>query len=260
MINPESVDIRYHRYNDLAMTHVVTALLERLPQSERSAPQFASPAADLCPAVASDPQRLAAPADSGSAETAVIRIADIIAALRSLDQSRFSFVTDVGDSWFIGLELRVDVFIAAGHYSSMGFGVPAALGAGIAEPDRRPLVIVGDGAFQMTGTELATLIDQGLRPIVLLLNNRGYGMLEAVDRPRRYYERRNWDDPAVARALGAQAERVSSADELCAALRRAEAAPIAYLIEAQTAKDDLSPTMARLKRQITSAWRVPVAL
>jgi indolepyruvate decarboxylase len=142
----------------------------------------------------------------------------------------------------------------------MGFGVPAALGAGIAEPTRRPLAIVGDGAFQMTGTELATLIDQRLRPIVLLLNNGGYGMLEAIDRPRQYYERRDWDYPAIARALGAEAERVSSAGDLRAALHRAEAAQGAYLIETLTARDDLSPIMGRIRSHIKTAWRGPAAL
>ena len=132
----------------------------------------------------------------------MIRVAEVIDVLKSLDQSKFSFVADVGDSWFISLELRFDVFIAAGYYSSMGFAVPAALGVGIADPSRRPLAIVGDGAFQMTGTELATLVDQKLRPIILLLNNGGYGMLEAIDGPRSYYERRNWDFPALAASLG----------------------------------------------------------
>jgi indolepyruvate decarboxylase len=190
----------------------------------------------------------------------VIRVADVIAALQSLDQSQFSFVADVGDSWFISLELRADIYVAAGYYSSMGFGVPAALGAGIAEPARRPFVIVGDGAFQMTGTELATLVDHGLRPVVLLLNNGGYGMLEAIDRPRHYYERRDWDYPAIARAFGALAERVSSAGDLRAALARAQAAPEAYLIEALTAKDDLSPVMTRIRSHIATAWRGPAAL
>jgi indolepyruvate decarboxylase len=166
----------------------------------------------------------------------------------------------VGDSWFIGLELRADVFVAAGYYSSMGFAVPAALGAGIAEPARRPFVIVGDGAFQMTGTELATHVDQGLRPIVLLLNNGGYGMLEAIDRPRRYYDRRNWDYPALARSLGAEAERVTSAAELRAALRRADDAPGAYLIEVFTARDDLSPVMARIRSHVKTAFRIQAAL
>ena len=153
----------------------------------------------------------------------------------------------MGDSWFIGLELRTEVFLAAGYYASMGFAVPGALGAGIADRSRRPLAIVGDGAFQMTGTELATMVDQGLRPIVLLLNNLGYGMLEAIDRPCGYYARRGWDYPSMARALGATAERVTTAAELHAAMRRAEADPGAWLIEAVTARDDLSPVMARIR-------------
>jgi TPP-dependent 2-oxoacid decarboxylase len=183
MIDPDSVQVKYHHYDGLPMTRVVAKLLERLAPASR-------------PALAAIPTALGAslPAPpSRSLPSAVIRIAEVIAALRGLDQSKYSFVADVGDSWFISLELRFDVFVAAGYYSSMGFAVPAALGVGIADPTRRPLAIVGDGAFQMTGTELATLVDQRLGPIILLLNNGGYGMLEAIDGRRSYYERRNWD-------------------------------------------------------------------
>ena len=195
MIDPDRVQVRYHRYDGLPMTRVVAALLDRLPPSERPARRFDSDATDDYPIVATPPRasRRGRRRASRHIRASISRVAEVIAALKSLDQSQYSFVADVGDSWFIGLELRVDVFVAAGYYSSMGFAVPAALGVGIAEPSRRPLAIVGDGAFQMTGTELATLVDQGLRPIVLLLNNGGYGMLEAIDGPRSYYERRNWD-------------------------------------------------------------------
>ncbi len=253
MIEAESVQVRYHRYHDLSMTDVVAALLERLPPSNRIVPRF--DARGTRSASLSE-----TPASSGPPSPGIVRVSEVIAALQDLDQSRYSFVTDVGDSWFIGLELRADVFVAAGFYSSMGFAVPAALGAGIADPSRRPLVIVGDGAFQMTGIELATHVEQGLRPIVLLLNNGGYGMLEAVDRPRSYYERRSWDYPALARSLGAEAERVTSASELREALRRAESAPRAYLIEAFTARDDLSPVMARIRTQVHSAFRIQTGL
>jgi indolepyruvate decarboxylase len=252
MIDPDHVQVRYHRYDELPITQVVSALLDRLPPSDRPAPRFDRSATGEYPNVAQG--------DAGTAGNAVIRIADVIAALKRLDQTQYSFVADVGDSWFISLELRADVFIAAGYYASMGFAVPAALGIGIAEPGRRPLVIVGDGAFQMTGTELSTLVDQGLRPIVLLLNNGCYGMLEAIDGPRPYYERRTWDYPAFARALGAQAERVTTAAELGEALRRAEAAPGAYLIEALTARDDLSPVMARIRNHLNAAGNTPAAL
>src|SRR5262249_25681854 len=152
--------------------HVVAALLERLPQSNRLAPRFESGATSGL-AARSAAETGSAASQAAACAKGVIRVADVIAALQSLDPSQFSFVADVGDSWFISLELRADVYVAAGFYSSMGFGVPAALGAGIADPARRPFVIVGDGAFQMTGTELATLVDHGLRPIVLLLNNGG---------------------------------------------------------------------------------------
>ena len=101
----------------------------------------------------------------------------------------------------------------------------------------------------MTGTELSTMIEQGLAPIVLLLNN-GYGMLEAIDRPRNYYARRSWDYAAMARALGALAVRVTTPAELEAAMASAEANPGAFLIEAITGRDDLSPVMARIRAHL----------
>ncbi len=244
MVDPDAVQVRHHRYDGVPMVEVVEALARKLPPGDGPMPTI--PRAE----------EISAAAATGEARGGVLRVAEVIEALRRLDQSRYSFVTDVGDSWFMGLELRADVFVAAGYYSSMGFAVPAALGAGLAEPGRRPLVIVGDGAFQMTGTELGTHVDLGLRPIVILLNNGGYGMLEAIDRPRRYFDRRNWDYPAMARSLGAEAESVSGPGELAEALARAEAAAGAYLIEVFTARDDLSPVMARIRSHVHSAFRI----
>jgi len=66
-------------------------------------------------------------------------------------------------------------FLAPAYYTSLGFSVPASLGAQLADPNLRPLVLVGDGAFQMTGMELGTIARFGLNPIVIVLNNRGYG-------------------------------------------------------------------------------------
>ena len=66
-------------------------------------------------------------------------------------------------------------FISPAYYTSMGFAVPASVGAQLANPKLRPLVLVGDGAFQMTGVELSTSARYGLNPIVIVLNNFGYG-------------------------------------------------------------------------------------
>ncbi|WP_165226716.1 alpha-keto acid decarboxylase family protein [Aquisphaera insulae] len=247
LIDPDGVRIRYHRYDGLPIRRVAEALLELLPASDRDTPSFPHPAAV---------------AESGAEAVAGgrLRVADVIRALGRLDAGKYSFVADVGDSWFIGLELRTEVFLAAGYYASMGFAVPGALGAGIADPSRRPLAIVGDGAFQMTGTELATLVDQGLRPIIVLLNNSGYGMLEALDGPSRNYLRRDWDYPAMAVAMGAKAIRATTPAELAVALARAEADPAPWLIEAITARDDLSPTMARFRNHVRSGATPPPAV
>jgi indolepyruvate decarboxylase len=247
LVDPDEVRVRYHRYDGLAIGRVVEALLDRLPQSDRPAPRFAHHSDRTKP-----PESQSTPASSP------LRIADVITALELLDTSRYSFTADVGDGWFIALELRTEVFLAAGYYASMGFAVPGALGAGIADRSRRPFAIVGDGAFQMTGNELATMVDQGLQPIVLLLNNHGYGMLEAIDGPSAHYVRRPWDYQAMARALGATPERATTAAELHAALRRANAGTGAWLIEAVTARDDLSPVMTRIRDHVRRSSSPPV--
>ena len=62
----------------------------------------------------------------------------------------------------------------------MGFAVPAGIGVSMAAPHLRPYVLVGDGAFQMTGTELSTAVRLGLKPIIIVLNNDGYGTMRKI--------------------------------------------------------------------------------
>lgn len=86
-------------------------------------------------------------------------------------------VADVGDSLFAASDLTIyrhTEFISPAYYTSMGFSVPAAVGIQVANPDLRPLVFVGDGAFQMTCLELSTAAKLGFNPIVMVLNNKGY--------------------------------------------------------------------------------------
>jgi indolepyruvate decarboxylase len=87
-------------------------------------------------------------------------------------------VADVGNALFGAADLLIrhrTEFLGPAYYASMGFAVPAALGAQMARPDLRPLVLVGDGAFQMTGMELSTIARYGLNPVIIVLNNAGYG-------------------------------------------------------------------------------------
>ena len=87
-------------------------------------------------------------------------------------------IADVGDSLFGALDLTIHGqtdFLSPAYYCSMGFAVPAAIGAQLASPTLRPIVIVGDGAFQMTGMEISTISRFALNPIIIVLNNNGYG-------------------------------------------------------------------------------------
>jgi indolepyruvate decarboxylase len=87
-------------------------------------------------------------------------------------------IADIGDSLFSATELTTHErteFISPAYYTSMGFSVPAVLGALTARPSARAVVICGDGAFQMTGMELSTIVRRGLAPVIIVLDNHGYG-------------------------------------------------------------------------------------
>lgn len=137
--------------------------------------------------------------------------------------------------------------MAPGYYASMGFAVPGAIGAALAAPELRPVVLVGDGAFQMTGNELSTLVANKLTPIIIVLNNGYYKMLSALDGHREYYNLNNWDYVQYAEALGCRGARATTPEEFSHALGQALACDQPYLIEAILQKDDHAPIMQKIK-------------
>jgi indolepyruvate decarboxylase len=107
-----------------------------------------------------------------------IRVSRLIARLNESLDDETVVVADIGDSLFAATELVIrgrTEFLSPAYYTSMGFSVPAALGTQLARPDLRTIVIVGDGAFQMTGQELSSLIRHRFPTIVIVLDNGGYG-------------------------------------------------------------------------------------
>ena len=107
------------------------------------------------------------------------------------------------------------------YYSNMGFAVPGGIGAQIADPALRPLIIVGDGAFQMTGMELSTAARYGLAPIVVVLNNNGYAT-ERFFLEGEFNNLQPWQYHRIPELLGAgRGFDVHSEDELARALAAA---------------------------------------
>ncbi|HHP7230490.1 MAG TPA: alpha-keto acid decarboxylase family protein [Xenococcaceae cyanobacterium] len=92
-------------------------------------------------------------------------------------------IAETGDALIATIDLVLygnTEYIGQALYTSIGYAVPACLGAAIAAPERRPIVLVGDGAFQMTCQELSTIIRQRLNPIFFLINNDGYTIERAI--------------------------------------------------------------------------------
>ena len=127
--------------------------------------------------------RAAVPGEAASAAplqaplTAPLTVDLLFARLNDFLTDDMIVIADVGDCLFGATDLvihRRTEFLASAYYTSMGFAVPAALGAQFAAPEARPLVLVGDGAFQMTGMELSTIAYHKQNPIVVVLNNHGY--------------------------------------------------------------------------------------
>jgi len=112
--------------------------------------------------------------------------ATVFGELSRLDDRRYVFTTDAGDCLFGSVVLNAELILNPGYYASMGFGVPAALGAALAFQDRRPVALVGDGGFQMTGMEIGTLVRYSVDAVVIVLNNGGYRSLEALGAAQQF--------------------------------------------------------------------------
>ena len=159
----EDLRISHHHYHDVLLEDFIRGLAAAAPQAA-TRPLPPGPAAVLEPYVLCP--------DAPMTTTRLVRRLD-----ESLDD-RTIVIADVGDALFASSDLVIrgqTEFIAPAYYTSMGFAVPAALGAKTARPDLKVIAMVGDGAFQMTGMELSTIVRRGLAVTVIVLDNKGYG-------------------------------------------------------------------------------------
>jgi indolepyruvate decarboxylase len=129
----------------------------------------------------------------------------------------------------------------------MGFAIPAAMGAEIGT-SRRSLVLCGDGGFQMTGPEIAHAPSRGLSPIVVLVNNSGWGIFRPVSPRQDLLDIPPWPYAELARAWGGLGIRAHTRQELREALRAAHEARGFAIVECVVSAADLSPVSRRYIR------------
>ncbi len=167
-----------------------------------------------------------------------------------------TLVCDVGDAMIGAIGLRTSDtqdFLADAYYLSMGFAIPAAIGAMAGRPTNRVYAVVGDGAFQMTGMELSTCAKFGLHPIVMVLNNDGYGTQRKIlDGP--FNEIHQWRYTKITEVLGyGTSVRVETIGELESALAEAAKHEQLTLIEVILPREDCSRP---LRRMVTALARM----
>lgn len=234
----DEVVIRHHRYPQVYLYDFLPALAAALPHRQSRLPE---PPAEHMP-------------EPFPAHGRPVSIARLIERLNAALSPDTMVVSDTGDCLFAAVELRVHertAFIASAFYTTMGFGVPAALGAQVALPDRRALILVGDGAFQMTGTELTTHARLGLNPIVIVFNNQGYSTERfLLDGP--FNDISAWRFENLGTVFGPlHSFAATTEDELETALQRAFVAEDGpSLINVHLHPSDPSPAMQRLTEHL----------
>jgi indolepyruvate decarboxylase len=232
-----SVEIGYHRYQDIPLDSLIGELLIAAKGLDRECSQqwAGRPAFERAGAT---------PA------TGAMRVAAMIAELNRFlsDEGEMPLVTDTGDCLFCSHELDTQLVLSSAYYATMGFGVPAAMGFEATGGDR-PLVLVGDGGFQMTGWELVNAPRWGVAPIVVVMNNGSWEMLQSF-MPTGYNELVDGRYAELARLWGIRGWHTPTAQDFRRALTEARGHDGPCLIEVPLARGDISRTLATFARSV----------
>ncbi len=235
----ERLAVRYHTYEDVRFKDFVRGLLAaKLRRRE--------------PAQAPRPEPM--PEFVAHRGKNRITVKRLFQRLNAFLTDNTIVVADVGDAMFGAADLYIHhrtEFLGPAYYASMGFAVPASIGAQLANPKLRPLVLVGDGAFQMTGMELSTAVRYDLNPVVVVLNNRGYGTERHMqDGP--YNDVLPWNYNRVPEVLGAgRGFVIETEEQLDQALFAAERHQESFcLLDVRLDPLDRSPALQRLAQRL----------
>ncbi len=235
----EKTSIRFHNYDSIRLEDFLKGLID----------------ADIHPRGTSEiPHHVPPQAAFEVKRGAKITTARLFERLNSFIDENTAVVADPGDAMFSGADLFIHgsaEFLCPAYYTSMGFAVPASVGLQLANPKLRPLVLVGDGAFQMTGLELSTAARYSLNPIVIVLNNQGYG----TERPMqdgKFNDLVNWHYSRITNLLGAgRGFDVHTEDELEQALRVSrEHTDTFAILNVHLDPSDLSPALRRFAQSL----------
>lgn len=176
-----------------------------------------------------------------------LKMAEVIHALSELTKGDAVIVTDVGQHQMVTSRYYrfkdPRTSITSGGAGTMGFALPAAMGAKLAMPSKQLIAIIGDGGFQMTAQELGTIMQYNIPVKIIVLNNSFLGMVrqwQELFHEKRYSstEMANPDFVKLAEAYNITGTRVTERSELAPALNRMLESKTAFFLEVKVGKED----------------------
>ena len=179
-------------------------------------------------------------------QSGMLKMGEVINLLSEKTQGQAIICADVGQHQMMAARYykfaKPDGYISSGGLGTMGFGLPAAMGAKIGQPQREVIAILGDGGFQMTLQELGTIAQEKLPVKIIILNNNYLGMVRQwqelfFDNRYSFVHLENPDFVKVSQGFRIEAELVEKREELDAALQRMLDSNKPYLLDIRVEKE-----------------------
>ncbi len=182
-----------------------------------------------------------------AANTPDLTMAEVMDLLSRKTSGEAVIVADVGQHQMVAAQryrtTKSNSFITSGGMGTMGYALPAALGAKIGAPEREVIAVIGDGGFQMTEQELGTIAQEGTDVKIIVLDNDHLGMVrqwqDRFFRGRRsFVEMQNPDFVKLAKARNIEGETVTKREDLSAGLDRMRSSNKPYLLHIKVAREE----------------------
>lgn len=172
---------------------------------------------------------------------------EVLSLLSDLTKGEAIVVTDVGQHQMMAAQFyeynQTKSNVTSGGLGTMGFALPAAMGAKMANPKKQVVAVIGDGGFQMTLQELGTIMQNNIGVKIIILNNGFLGMVRQwqqlfFEKRYSFTEIQSPDFVALANSYGIKGQKVSQKTDLKSALKELLNSDSAYLLEVKVAKED----------------------
>jgi acetolactate synthase-1/2/3 large subunit len=180
-------------------------------------------------------------------EKAGLTMGEVVRMISEQTHHDAILVTDVGQQQMVAARYfqfrHTRSFVTSGGLGTMGYGLPASVGAQFAAPDRMVVAIIGDGGFQMTIQELGTVFQNNLPVKIVILNNNFLGMVRQwqelfFEKRYSFTELKNPDFVMIAKGFGIDGIKVKSRENLESAVEKMLAHPGPFLLEVEVEKED----------------------